>query len=183
MVWSRDDAAGEAGDCRQLGAAPSGHQGAQRVERVGLVQRLAISRGDWSAAAAAGSAQALAASAGFAASGLPGWVLPTGNGSAAAGAQNQYLSIWNQVGSSSAGLSSQFDGVQFSPYRSGTEYALDPGSAWFFIGFQSFGDKAQTLYAVAVLPGDVALIPEPQTLALALLALGATMVVRRRRPV
>jgi len=109
--------------------------------------------------------------------------LPTGNGSAAAGAQNQYLSIWNQVGSSSAGLSSQFDGVQFIPYWSGTEYALDPGSAWFFIGFQSFGDKAQTLYAVAVLPGDVALIPEPQTYALLLAGLSVLAVaVRRRRP-
>ena len=71
-----------------------------------------LGTGAWSAAATLGSAQALAASAGLAASGLTGWVLPTGDGDAAAGALNQYLSIWNSVGGSFAGLSGQFDGVQ-----------------------------------------------------------------------
>ena len=42
--------------------------------------------------------------------------------------------------------------------------------------------KIRFSYAVAVRPGDVAAaVPEPQTLALALLALGATVVARRRR--
>ncbi len=76
--------------------------------------------------------------------------------------------------------------MQSSPYWSGTEYALDPNNAWGFDAFsgeQGFGGKTNALYAVAVRPGDVAAtVPEPQTLALALLALGATVVARRRRP-
>ena len=77
-----------------------------------------------------------------------------------------------------------FTNVQSDFYWSGTEYAPNPSVAWSFytIGFQSFGGKNIALYAVAVRPGDVtASVPEPQTLALALLALGATAVARRRR--
>jgi len=80
-----------------------------------------------------------------------------------------------------------FSNVQSNFYWSGTAYAPDPGRAWIFgsnFGGQGTGGKGNALYAVAVRPGDVAAsVPEPQTLALALLALGATMVVRRRRPV
>ena len=70
-------------------------------------------------------------------------------------------------------------------YWSGTEFA--PGSdAWFFlpaVGVQSIIGERLRFFAVAVRPGDVAApVPEPQTLALALLALGATVVARRRRP-
>lgn len=79
-----------------------------------------------------------------------------------------------------------FSHVQESTYWSGTEYALFPDDAWIFhasIGFQYTDFKRVPWYAVAVRPGDVAAaVPEPQTLALALLALGAAMVVRRRRP-
>jgi hypothetical protein len=143
-------------------------------------------RGDWSAIAAQGSAQALVESAGFAATGLTGWVLPTGDGSSAAGALNQYLSIWLDVGSSLAGLQGQFDGVQTTNYWSGSAYAPTPGIAWYFFsttGGQITTNDANKMWAVAVLPGDVAAsVPEPQTLALALLALGATLVVRSRRP-
>ena len=68
-------------------------------------------------------------------------------------------------------------------YWSGTEYAPDPSGAWFFRtdrGLRSYGGKSVGLYAVAVRPGDVtASVPEPQTLALVLLALGATAVARR----
>jgi len=78
-----------------------------------------------------------------------------------------------------------FSNVQSSVYWSGTEYAPDPDVAWFFstrFGGQSFVGKSFALYAVAVRPGDVAAsVPEPQTLALALLALGATAVARGRR--
>ena len=52
-----------------------------------------LGTGTWSAGAAPGSAQALVASAGLSASGLTGWVLPTGDGGAAPGALNQYSSI------------------------------------------------------------------------------------------
>jgi hypothetical protein len=79
-----------------------------------------------------------------------------------------------------------FSNVQEYTYWSGTEFAPVPNSAWDFstyVGFQDYFDaKSNALYAVAVRPGDVAAsVPEPQTLALALLALGATVVARRRR--
>jgi hypothetical protein len=80
-----------------------------------------------------------------------------------------------------------FSNVQQSTlYWSGTEYAPDPNFAWDFdpdFGFQSRdGSKGLALHAVAVRPGDVTTsVPEPQTLALALLALGATVVARKRR--
>jgi len=90
------------------------------------------------------------------------------------------------LGSNAANLA-LFTNVQSDFYWSGTEYAPDPVGAWLFgsiDGFQDGAGKNGALYAVAVRPGDVAAsVPEPQTLALALLALGATMVVRRRRPV
>jgi len=89
-------------------------------------------------------------------------------------------------GSNAANLA-LFTNVQSYDYWSGTEYAPNPDGAWYFRtdnGFQSLDGKLIALYAVAVRPGDVAAsVPEPQTLALVLLALGATMVVRRRRPV
>jgi hypothetical protein len=44
----------------------------------------------WSATAAAGSAQAVAESAGFAQTGLTGWFLPTGDGSQGPGPLNQW---------------------------------------------------------------------------------------------
>ena len=146
-----------------------------------------IGRGSWSATAAAGSAQALAESAGAAQTDFTGWFLPTGDGSKLAGALNQYLSIWNDVGGSLAGLKAQFDGVQSNFYWSGTEYAPNPNGARVFRtggGEQVNFGKGIAMHAVAVRPGDVAAsVPEPQTLALALLALGAAVVARRRRPV
>ena len=78
-----------------------------------------------------------------------------------------------------------FSNVQSGVYWSGTEYAPNPNSAWLFNtgnGGQGYDTKSRTLYTVAVRPGDVtASVPEPRTLALALLALGATVVARRRR--
>jgi hypothetical protein len=78
-----------------------------------------------------------------------------------------------------------FSNVQSSGYWYGTEYAPNPSLAWLFYtitGVQSFGFKGTAFYAVAVRPGDVAAsVPEPQTLALVLLALGATGVASRAR--
>ncbi len=145
-----------------------------------------LGTGTWSASAAPGSAQALAASAGLTASGLTGWVLPTGNGGAAAGAQNQYKSSWNSVGSSFAGLSGQFDGLQTDLYWSGTVFAPNPSFAWLFIaanGNHFDVNQILPLFAVAVLPGDVAAaVPEPQTYALMLMGVGAVLLAQRRRP-
>jgi hypothetical protein len=142
-----------------------------------------IGRRFWSDTAAAGSAQALAESAGDAQTDFTGWFLPTGDGSAAAGALNQYRSIWNDVGNSRSGLQAQFDGVQSVYYWSGTDFSSARALSFFVNnGSQVNVGTYESLYAVAVRPGDVtASVPEPQTLALTLLALGATVVARRRR--
>jgi len=144
-----------------------------------------IGTGFWSATAAAGSAQALAESAGAAQTDFTGWFLPTGDGGSGAGPLNQYLSIWNAVGGSLLDLQNQFDGVQSDDlYWSGT--VITAGSdAWLFYpltGGQGGDRQGDPYFAVAVRPGDVtASVPEPQTLALALLALSATVLARRRR--
>lgn len=100
----------------------------------------------------------------------------------------EYADLWTDpdVDSSLLGLRREFSNVQSNVYWSGTEFAPNPDGAW---GITSYGGgqfsilKISTLYAVAVRPGDVAApVPEPQTLALVLLALGATVVARRRRP-
>ncbi len=82
---------------------------------------------------------------------------------------------------------SLFTNVQSPFYWSGTNYApsLFPNK-WHFgttFGITVWAPQEFAFFAVAVRPGDVtAAVPEPQTLALALLALGATVVARRRRP-
>lgn len=143
-----------------------------------------IGTGFWSATADPGSAQALAESAGSAQTAFTGWSLPTGNGFAAAGALNQYLSIWSDVGGTLAGLQAQFDGVQRPAYWAATEISA-AGSSWIFYpadGNQEGGFTNAALFAVAVRSGDVtAAVPEPHTLTLMLLGLGATVLARRRR--
>ena len=76
-----------------------------------------------------------------------------------------------------------FSNVQAGPYWTGTDYGPDPGSAWFFYtastgGFQTYVSKRPPLFAVAVRAGDV---PEPQTAALALVALAAMVLAGKRR--
>jgi len=98
-------------------------------------------------------------------------------------------SVLDQVGDTAEQIANLalFNNVQSSDYWSGTKYSPSPDLAWFFrtsVGFQYNVGKANALYAVAVRPGDVAAIPEPQTYALLLAGLGAVVVaVRRRRPV
>lgn len=80
-----------------------------------------------------------------------------------------------------------FQIVQSGAYWSGTEHARYPGSAWFFLaagdgGGKGYDGKYQGLYAMAVRPGDVAAVPEPQTYAMLLLGLGAVLLAVRRRP-
>jgi hypothetical protein len=144
-----------------------------------------LGTGFWSETAAPGSAQAVVAGAGLAASGLTGWMLPTGDGDAAAGAQNQYRSIYDSVGNSYEGLLNQFHLPQPGSYWSNTRYLTSSCCAWFFRGgngAQSNDAQTLSLVVVAVRPGDIAAIPEPQTYAMMLLGIGALILVVRRRP-
>lgn len=77
-----------------------------------------------------------------------------------------------------------FSNMQSLIYWSGTEYAPDRRLAWYFatnIGNQSDTYKYGSYYAVAVRSGDVAAVPEPRSVVLALLGLAVLWVVRRRR--
>ena len=80
-------------------------------------------------------------------------------------------------------LVTEFTNLRPVGFWSGTESVA--GSYWAFnpvFGIQGDVGQGRALYAVAVRPGNVtASVPEPQTLALALLALGATVLARRRR--
>jgi hypothetical protein len=97
-------------------------------------------------------------------------------------------SVLNQVGDTAEQIANLalFSNVRTSAYWSGAEYAPSPGVAWSFYtfdGFQTYDVKSVRLYALAVRPGDVAAaVPEPRTLALILLALGAMTLARRTRP-
>lgn len=76
-----------------------------------------------------------------------------------------------------------FKNVQPYDYWSGMEYAPDTEYAWgFFIGFglQGYYYKYLKLSAWAVRPGDVAAVPEPESIALVGAGLAALMF--RRRP-
>ena len=100
------------------------------------------------------------------------WVLPS---------IGQYATLFTEVGDLT--LVSQFTNMQ-DFYWSGTK--LSPGfTALSFrsdIGFQLSNPQGEELHAVAVRPADVAAVPEPQSLALVLLALSAGAVAWRRRP-
>jgi hypothetical protein len=78
-----------------------------------------------------------------------------------------------------------FSHVQSYAYWSGLAYAPVTTLAWYFDtrnGVQSTRGNVVEMYAVAVRPGDVAAVPEPQTYAVMLLGLGALMAARRKRP-
>ncbi len=76
-----------------------------------------------------------------------------------------------------------FSNVQRGTYWSATQWAPDTRYAWYFDAGDTFqGNQAKNApyYALAVRTGDVAAVPEPQTLGLVLLALFAA--TRMRRP-
>lgn len=95
--------------------------------------------------------------------------------------------IVNQAGDTEAEKANLalFKNVNSSGYWSGMEYAPNSNLAWFFHnvdGGQGIYAKYLSMYALAVRPGDVtAAVPEPQTLALTLIALTGALLARRRR--
>lgn len=98
-------------------------------------------------------------------------------------------SVLNQAGDTAQQMANlaMFSNVQSYHYWSGVEYAPIAGGAWQFDtgnGSQyDDGGLSFRLYAVAVRPGDVAAsVPEPQAAGLALTALVALALTRRRRP-
>lgn len=78
-----------------------------------------------------------------------------------------------------------FDNEQtYYHYWSDTEYALDPTYAWFFGTHQGYQDgyvKSYQFRAWAVSPGQVAAVPEADTVAMLLAGLGILGAVMRRR--
>jgi len=96
-------------------------------------------------------------------------------------------SILNQTGDTEAEKANLAlsKNVKSSGYWSGTAYAPKSNFAWFFHtadGGQGYYNTDLSMYALAVRPGDVAAaVPEPQTLALTLIALTGALLARRRR--
>jgi Protein of unknown function (DUF1566) len=100
-------------------------------------------------------------------------------------------SVLNQDGDTAEQMANlaMFSNVKADTYWSSTQFNLRPNDLWSFdsrIGGQSIYGKFQAVYAVAVRSGDVtAAVPEPQSLALAVLALLAlymAVVARGRQP-
>lgn len=95
----------------------------------------------------------------------------------------EFVDLWvdPEIGSSQAGLQSKFSGVQLS-YWSGTEAVPGVTARTFGPDGGNLGESFQVAmnWAVAVRPVDGAHVPEPPALALALLAVGAAVVARRR---
>jgi MYXO-CTERM domain-containing protein len=97
---------------------------------------------------------------------------------------DEYIALFSAYGDL-AQLTAFTNVANRSFYWSSTEDPQDQTSGGIFEtrGITGWTPKSERMFAVAVRPGDVAApVPEPQTLALALLALGATVVTRRRRP-
>ncbi len=95
---------------------------------------------------------------------------------------NANQSVLNQTGDTSQQIANQALFFNMTNVYWSEQYV--EGTAWTFAvlgGFQNWTFQSFSFYAVAVRPGDViSSVPEPHSLALALLAFGAMAVVRRR---
>lgn len=95
---------------------------------------------------------------------------------------DEFVALHGEYGNLSSGAL-PFTNVRVFGYWSDTEVVAGDTARLFspINGTQNVGFQPTELYAVAVRRGDVAApVPEPQTLALALLALGASVVARKR---
>ena len=130
---------------------------------------------DWNRNGPADWATQKAWAEGFNFAGSTDWVLPE---------VSEYNALFIAYGHLAS--VSQFTNAQSYYYWTSTAYAPNPNVPWMFLtgnGPQVSVGTGFALFAVAVRPGDAtAPVPEPQTLALTLLALGATLVARRKRP-
>ena len=119
-----------------------------------------------------------------------GWSLPAAapacgiafNCTASQMGELYYTALGNHAGGPQSNTG-PFKNLQSYVYWSGTEYAPNPSLAWYF----STGDGNQYArafdldrFALAVRPGDVAAVPEPETVALFLAGLAGVLVMRRR---
>lgn len=95
-----------------------------------------------------------------------------------------YVELGNPAGGPMTNTG-KFQNLQSFYYWSGTEYAPDTSYGWYFRtadGSQSAVNKSTHLfYALPVRPGDVPVVPEPQTHALLLAGLGVLALLRRKR--
>lgn len=113
--------------------------------------------------------------------GVTGWRLPTadpscGSDANCTGSELGHL-FYSELGAA-AGDSildgtttelAKFTNIQSNMYWSGTEHAVGPSFAWDFsthYGNQHYLDKGYSLYAWAVRSGDIAAVPEPESLML-----------------
>lgn len=140
-----------------------------------------IGKGFWFDNPIPTSAHFLARTEGAAQTDFTGWVLPQ---------LNQFQSLWNDVGRTTAGLMGQFDGVKLDDaYWSGSGSYPYFGSFFNSDGTYGMNNREVAHYVVAVRPGDVAPsasepapVPEPATLALVGSALLGIATTRRRKP-
>jgi hypothetical protein len=182
------DASNQAADCSVSGADKCVSFYNNTLD-ITILNNWNIGRGRWEESGAGGSAQRAAATAGFLATGIAGWYLPTGDNTSPAGGSNQFISIWEEVGQSFTKLSAQFDGVQGDDYWSRTVYATNTTAAWkFYAGDGILNPFVHTLelYTVAVRAGDVCTencnsVPVPATLALLGLGLAGIAAARRKQ--